>query len=387
MAGQMTMAAEAWPRSASADAEARVLFASGRRGFSATGVARLLAPQPARDMVDTAARFFDGRREGPARLVGALPFDRSADCHLFQPDRLDSVPVRGAGLQSVGSTGSAGFRITPQPEPHVYADGVRRALGMIAAGGVEKIVLARSLQIEGPGAIDTAHVLARLSVDPGVTVFSLPLPGRMLIGATPELLVSKTGAEVLSHPLAGSARRMPDAAEDRKAADRLLASDKNRREHATVVEAILDVLAPYCRELRAPPAPELVSTSTLWHLATPIRGKLRDLAVSSLELAAALHPTPAVCGLPRAAAAEAIRAIEPFDRGFYSGAVGWCDGSGDGAWHVTIRCAEIAGSTARLYAGAGIVAGSDPDEEVAETSTKFMALLGALGISVPAGGF
>jgi isochorismate synthase len=192
---------------------------------------------------------------------------------------------------------------------------------------------------------------------------------------------------VHSHPLAGSARRLPDAGEDREAADRLRTSDKNRREHAMVVEAIFDVLAPYCRDLSAPPAPELVSTSTLWHLATPIRGTLRDPSVSSLELACALHPTPAVCGLPRAAAAEAIRMIEPFDRGFYSGAVGWCDGNGDGEWHVTIRCAEIAGSTARLYAGAGIVAGSDPDEEVAETATKFMALLGALGVAVPDAGF
>ncbi|MDX6805093.1 isochorismate synthase [Terrihabitans rhizophilus] len=383
----MTMVAEARPRAAFADAEIPVMFSSGGTGFTASGVAEVLDAQPARRLVAAAAGFFAAGPAGPNRLVGALPFDPEADGYLFQPAKLGTAPARSAQAHAAFPARVWGLNITAQPDPAAYAAAVRAALAMIRAGTLEKVVLSRSLRVEAARPFDIPSILARLSVDPGVTVFSMPLPNRVLVGATPELLVSKGGAGVLSHPLAGSARRLPDACEDRDAAERLKASDKDRREHAMVVEAILDALAPYCRNLAAPPAPELVSTSTLWHLATPIRGTLRDPSVSSLELACALHPTPAVCGLPRRAAAEAIRAIEPFDRGFYSGAVGWCDGNGDGEWHVTIRCAEIAGSTARLYAGAGIVAGSDPDEEVAETATKFMALLSALGVAVPDSGF
>ena len=118
----------------------------------------------------------------------------------------------------------------------------------------------------------------------------------------------------------------------------------------------------------------------MWHLATHVEGELRDPAVCSLELARALHPTPAICGVPTETANEVIQRLEPFDRGFYSGAIGWVDGRGDGRWMVTIRCAEIVGSRALLYAGAGIVAGSDPESEAAETSAKFIALLRALDI-------
>jgi isochorismate synthase len=118
----------------------------------------------------------------------------------------------------------------------------------------------------------------------------------------------------------------------------------------------------------------------MWHLATPITGSLHDEAVSSVELAAALHPTPAVCGLPRDRARAVIGACESFDRGFYAGAVGWCDARGDGRWLLAIRCAEISGDQARLYAGCGIVAGSDPAAELRESSAKFRTVLGALGI-------
>ncbi|HEY9216058.1 MAG TPA: chorismate-binding protein, partial [Ancylobacter sp.] len=199
-------------------------------------------------------------------------------------------------------------------------------------------------------------------------------------GATPELLIAKTGAAILSHPLAGSAQRLRDASADRAAAEGLRASEKDNREHAEVVSAILDQLAPYCAELGAPEGTQLVPTASMWHLGTRIVGRLRDAGTPAVELASLLHPTPAVCGTPREAAAKAIAELEGYDRGFYAGAVGWCGASGDGVWHVAIRCAEIAGHEARLYAGAGIVRGSDPVAEGEETSAKFAALLRALGI-------
>ena len=144
--------------------------------------------------------------------------------------------------------------------------------------------------------------------------------------------------------MAGSARRSMDHVADRATAERLMRSEKDLREHASVVEWVADRLAPYCRSLRVPAKPVLRSTSTMWHLVSPIEGELHDDDVSSIELATTLHPTPAVCGVPRDAAAQAIAELEPFDRGFFTGAVGCCDASGDGRWLVTIRCAEIAGN-------------------------------------------
>lgn len=201
------------------------------------------------------------------------------------------------------------------------------------------------------------------------------------MGGTPELLLDKRGAEILSHPLAGSARRSTDAREDRAAAEALAGSEKDQREHALVVEFILDTLAPLCRTLGAPEGTCITSTGSMWHLGTRIAGRLRDKDQPAPVLAACLHPTPAVCGLPRDPAAELIRQLEPVQRDFYAGAVGWCDARGDGAWHVAIRCAELQGTHARLYAGAGIVPGSDPDSETRETGAKFGAMLSAFGLA------
>jgi isochorismate synthase len=192
--------------------------------------------------------------------------------------------------------------------------------------------------------------------------------------------MEKVDARVASNPLAGSARRRKDADADRRAAASLFGSEKDRREHATVVEWIADRLAPHCRRLRVPREPSLVSTQTMWHLGTRIEGELRDPTEPSLRLVADLHPTPAVCGLPGDLARTVIAELEPFDRGFFAGAVGWCDARGDGRWLLTLRCAELSGSTARLYAGAGIVPGSRPTQEAAETSAKFAAMLRAFGI-------
>lgn len=330
---------------------------------------------------------------GPRLVVGALPFDSTAPAHLYRPAELSRSAGRSCFAAAFPPPAlvrpeapAPRWRVTAEPPLAAYRAAVAQALARMEGHeeGLRKIVLSRSLRLLADRAIDASALLRALSEDESVTAFCVPLAAdggsRALIGATPELLVAKRGAAITSRPLAGSARRSREAGADRAAAEGLLASDKDRREHREVVVAILDQLAPHCAALTAPDAPQLAATASMWHLGTPISGRLRDASMSSLDLAGLLHPTPAVCGTPRAAAARAIAELEGYERGFYAGAVGWCDALGDGDWHVAIRCAEIAGREARLYAGAGIVPGSDPAAEGEETSAKFAALLSALGI-------
>ncbi len=320
-------------------------------------------------------------------LAGALPFDREAPSHLLLCERTEQHPDTSATRLSPGRHR---WQVTERPTRDGYAAAVSRALASMAVStshgpAVSKVVLARMLELEATSYIDPLEVFARLATDPNVTRFCVPLPAgpggqaRTLVGASPELLVDKRGRQVRSLPLAGSTPRQADATADHDAAQVLLQSAKDRHEHRVVAEFVLDTLAPYCGQLTAPETPVLASTATMWHLATPVEGQLRR-DVSALELAAALHPTPAVCGTPREAASALIAELEPFDRGFFTGAVGWCNPNGDGRWMVTIRCAELAGTSARLWAGAGIVPGSDPVAEADETGAKFRTLLDALGV-------
>jgi len=272
--------------------------------------------------------------------------------------------------------------VTELPAGAAYADAVGRAVGRLRAGELEKIVLARSLHLTGAEPFDPAMMLRRLAArDPRGYTYAVDLgAGRTLVGASPELLVSRRGRSVVANPLAGSVPRAADPAEDRRRAEGLLACAKNRREHAVVVEAVADALGPLCTDLVIPAGPELTATASMWHLSTVVTGAVADPSVSALALACALHPTPAVCGTPRAVARPAIAELEAFDRGFYTGMVGWGDASGDGEWVVTIRCAVSEGRNLRLYAGAGVVAESDPVAELAETSAKFRTMLDALGL-------
>ncbi|MCS0496769.1 isochorismate synthase [Ancylobacter sp. MQZ15Z-1] len=389
-AGEQAAFAPALPFALVSDRE--TVVGKGSLGVVAPGT----APLEARVRALLAAR-----PEGPRLVLGALPFDAGAPAHLFQPAEVARSGSRACFAAafpppalvrpaSAHPASGAPRRWTAHAEPSLaaYRAAVAEALRRLERGdeGLRKVVLSRSLRLACDRPIETSHVLRALAEDPLVTAYCVPLPereaghARALVGATPELLVSRQGTQVLSRPLAGSARRSPDAGEDRAAAEALSASDKDRREHREVVTAILDQLAPYCAELGTPDGTSLTSTATMWHLGTRIVGRLRDPSVSSVELATRLHPTPAVCGTPREAAAKLIAELEGYDRGFYAGAVGWCDEAGDGAWHVAIRCAEIEGGQARLYAGAGIVPGSDPVAEGEETSAKFAALLRALGV-------
>lgn len=250
--------------------------------------------------------------------------------------------------------------------------------------GLKKVVLSRSLTLDAR--LDLAALLRRLAgrnllgYTFAIDLADAPGQRRTLIGASPELLLARYGRQVVSHPLAGSIPRSADAAEDQRRAEGLLRSGKDRHEHALVVDAVAAALRPFCRQLQVPTAPTLLATPTMWHLGTEVRGELADPATTALTLALALHPTPAVCGHPTAGARDFIAEVEGFDRRFFAGLVGWCDAAGDGEWAVTLRCAEVGEHSATLYAGAGIVAGSEPALELLETSAKLRTMLGAMDL-------
>ncbi len=318
-------------------------------------------------------------------VVGAVPFDHTAPAALAVPEAVRWAPPLAedplVGLPAPAPA-AADWDVRPVPEPHVYGDAVAEAVRRMRRGDFSKVVLARTLELRSSREPDLPALLQRLARrDPAGYTFAVPSgPGRTLLGASPELLVSRRGGRIVANPLAGSVPRSADLAEDVRRAAALLESAKDLHEHAVVVDAVREALAPHCRTLDVPARPTLVRTATMWHLSTTVVGEPADPAVSALELACALHPTPAVCGTPTAVARDVIAELEPFDRGAYTGMVGWGDASGDGEWVVTIRCAEAEGRTLRLFAGAGVVEQSSPEAETAETGAKFQTFLQAVGV-------
>ena len=343
-------------------------------------------------------RALEGEDGGPPPVaVGVLPFDRDEPGALSVPSV--AVQRRRSGetwLLALGDEADqwrtepwgpgqaeeafGDLRLRHDPPPEEYAASVSEAVRRIRAGSLRKVVLARSMVADAGRPLDPRALLWRLrAVDADCYAFAAQVgPERTLVGASPELLVARRGLEVRAAPLAGSAPRAGTPEEDAAAARGLLDSDKDREEHAYVARAVAEGLAPFCRRLDHPPEPSLLGTASVWHLVTPFRGVLRPPVPSVLELVGALHPTPAVCGTPREAAAAAISALEHIHRGGYAGPVGWMDARGDGEWAIALRCAEVAGSVARLFAGAGVVAGSVPELEVNETERKFRAFLESL---------
>ncbi|MEV6401129.1 isochorismate synthase DhbC [Streptomyces sp. NPDC051907] len=317
-------------------------------------------------------------------VVGATPFDPHAPAALVVADDVRTGPPLTADplIALPAETPSAvDWRIRPVPAPEAYGAGVAAAVERMWRGEFSKVVLARTLELQAPGPLDIPSMLQRLARrDPSGYTFALPTgPGRTLLGASPELLVARRGRRLTANPLAGSTPRSADLAEDVRRAAALLESAKDMHEHAVVVDAVHQALAPYCTTLDVPARPTLIRTATMWHLSTTVTGELSEPEVSALELASALHPTPAVCGTPTDTARQVIRETEPFDRGFFTGMVGWGDADGNGEWVVTIRCAEAEDQSLRLYAGAGVVAASEPDAETAETGAKFRTFLNAVG--------
>ena len=266
--------------------------------------------------------------------------------------------------------------------PQGYQESVRLALDEIARGDYSKVVLARDLTGTIPGDADLRRLVRALSTGYPDT-WTYAVDG--LIGASPETLVTAHERTVTARVLAGTAARGADPDEDTVASAALAASQKDIAEHAFAVQSVLESLRPHTRTLTADQQPFTLELPNLFHLATDVAGELSDGA-SSLDLVGALHPTAAVAGTPTDVAVAAIARIEPFDRGRYAGPVGWIDASGDGEWAIALRCAQFGdapddASGARrvtAYAGAGIVAGSDPESELLETRVKFRPLVDAL---------
>ncbi|MDQ1496817.1 MAG: menaquinone-specific isochorismate synthase [Actinomycetota bacterium] len=399
---------------------ARIPVETGRGRFerAAAVVAEVLrsisvdGPSPVTD---------SGPGAGPI-AVGALPFDERAPGSLVVPAVV--VVRRADGSGWVTTVGPAGAVHDPDPEriaprnggsfapgptggtvrgavnghPALapgsdvgvredpgraeWTESVRRILTAIDAGQVRKVVLARRLVVEKAGApFDRRSVLDRLRRS-HPSCFTYAAGG--FVGASPELLVRRRGDEVASCPMAGTVRRGTTPEEDDALTAGLRRSVKEAEEHRLLVEAVVAALAPVCVEAPVAGEPDVVRFPTVSHLATRVSGVLRTPAPSALTLAGLLHPTPAVGGLPRSEALATISALEGFDRGLYAGPVGWVDAAGDGEWAVALRGAQLQGRLARLVAGAGIVAGSDPEAEWAETEVKLRPMLAAVGALRPA---
>lgn len=336
---------------------------------------------------DTDAAINALRTGNVEMIVGALPFNPDEAVALTEPASIirEDGPLEPHAYYRQGTLNARVTGFDPEPEEHLRR--VDAAIATIQSSKLDKVVLARGVDIEFAAPVDPRFVAARLiDLSANRDGFIADLspagrPGAMLVGSSPEVLVKKQGSTVTAFPLAGSAPRQADRARDHLAGQDLLHSTKDLHEHMFVVDHLRRVLTPLCDTLRAPTTPELISTNEMWHLGTPIAGTLKEPALTALELAMLVHPTPAICGTPTEAAQALIETAES-DRGFYAGAVGWCDSSGDGEYMVAIRCAEVAGDglSARAWAGGGIVESSNSQEELAETSAKLRTILKALGL-------
>ena len=269
------------------------------------------------------------------------------------------------------------FSVTSTIEPESWCDKVAAARDRLVAGELRKVVLAREVEVRTPGRISRAAVLERLrDAYPGCMLFAVD----GFVGASPELLVARAADRVRSHPLAGTTKRSADPDEDRRLSDALRASAKDREEHRITIDMVHETLLPFCSYLDEEAEPSIVPMANVQHLGTMVEGQLSSPAPSVLELALTLHPTPAVGGWPVGDALALIDELEGIDRGRYAGPVGWVDARGNGEWAVGIRSAELADDrqSARVFAGVGVVADSDPELELAETRAKFQAMLSAI---------
>jgi salicylate biosynthesis isochorismate synthase/menaquinone-specific isochorismate synthase len=310
--------------------------------------------------------------------------------HLVEPDD-DPVGLLGTIERRLGA-----LRHEPLPllDPHPagrsrvasamaaehYESAVQRAAERIRAGELDKVVLAREVDVHAAGVHDVAAVYGVLrEAFGGCFVLAVGRGDATFIAASPELLIRREGLRASTMALAGSARRSADPAVDDHLGERLMRSDKEREEHAIVARRIERSLRPHAVWVTMPPEPSVVKIANIQHLGTPIRAQLTR-PVGVVELAGRLHPTPAVGGEPHDRAMRLIPALEGLDRGWYAGPVGWTDANEDGEFCVALRCALLEGRLARCYAGVGVVAGSDPAAELAETEVKLAALLPVLAV-------
>jgi salicylate biosynthesis isochorismate synthase/menaquinone-specific isochorismate synthase len=303
----------------------------------------------------------------------AQPDDTSEDLLAALDRRIEELSGPPLPLLDPAPTGR--FQVSSGMPPEHYEAAVSRAVETIRAGNLQKIVLAREVQVHAPCDYDPAAVFGVLrDAFPSCFVFCVGRGDATLVAASPELLVRREGQRVSTIALAGSTRRSADPAVDAHLGERLMRDESYREEHAIVARRIERTLNRYAIWVATAPEPTLVQIANIQHLATPIRAQLAA-PVEAIELAGLMHPTPAVGGEPSSQALDLIPALEGLDRGWYSGPVGWTDAAGDGEFCVALRCALLRGNLARCYAGNGIVRDSDPAAELAETEIKLQALL------------
>jgi salicylate biosynthesis isochorismate synthase len=302
-----------------------------------------------------------GPGEDPERRAAALEA-RLAGLRDAPLPLLDPHPTAHAEIRSVRPPGD-------------FEAAVAAATERIGAGEMSKVVLAREVVVGAASAHDPAALFGAMREQfPSCFCFCVGTPEAAFIGASPELLLRRSGASVSTVALAGSTRRSSDPAVDDHLGEQLLRSDKNRREQRIVAERIVRALRPHAVWVEAAAEPEIAKVANIQHLATPVIAQLAE-PHSAIELAGMLHPTPAVGGEPWPGAASAINALERLDRGWYAGPVGWMDATEDGEFCVALRSALLRDREAHLFAGVGVVAGSDPAAELAETEVKLGALL------------
>jgi menaquinone-specific isochorismate synthase len=365
------------------------LFVREGVGFAARGVA---ARVPLRDVPAVLAAIDHRDEVGGVHPValGCVPFEPGAPTKLVIPQV--TVGKAAGGRRWVTTIDDADPTVVPAPRPtpsaaefavaaaapvEHYLAAVTAARDAVRAGSLQKAVIAREVLVRSNMPIDVHAVLLRLRASFGSS-YRYSIDG--FIGASPELLVRVDGNTVESHPLAGTAPRTGDPATDARVAAELIASTKNQVEHRAVIDMVHDTLLPWCSFLDWEPEPSIVAVANVQHLGSRVEGHLSDPRPNVLDLVRALSPTPALGGAPRAEALALIAAVEGFERGRYGGAVGWVDAAGNGTWAVAIRCAELSADrrTARLVAGGGIVAESEPLAELAETQAKLQAMLSAI---------
>jgi salicylate biosynthesis isochorismate synthase/menaquinone-specific isochorismate synthase len=306
-------------------------------------------------------------------------------CSLVAPDdaledltsalerRVSELRARPLPLFDPAPAGNC--RVLSTMPPEHFEAAVARAREWIAAGRLEKIVLAREVEVHAPREHDAGAIFAALrEAFPSCFIICVGRGDATFVAASPELLVRREGQRVSTMALAGSARRSADPAVDAHLGEQLMRSAKDREEHTIVARRIERALSPYALWIAATPEPVLVRVANIQHLGSPIRAQLANPR-DAIELLELLHPTPAVGGDPAEAALELIPALEGLDRGWYAGPVGWVDATGDGELCVALRCALLRGTVARCYAGVGVVRDSDPPAELAETELKLQALL------------
>lgn len=316
-------------------------------------------------------------------VVGALPFDPDTAPVLLAPESFQRHA--GAPRWKTAPLVPDVVDISQRPSLQEHGQRVSRAVEAIGRGEFQKVVLSREEEYTLASPVEPEALLRGFmetsATGHGHLVATTNGPEEaFFVGSSPELLIRKEGARIVSHPLAGTIARSEDPVTDWARAIELTLSHKDIAEHRFVTTAIRKVLEPLCTQLHVPELPTLTATSHTWHLGTHIEGTLRNPDTSVLELAALLHPTPAVNGAPSAAALDFLRQQEP-ERGLYGGAIGYADSHGDGEWRVAIRSATVQGSQVSARAGGGIVAESQPDQEIEETNFKLGPVRALLGLA------